>query len=196
MLIPVWFYKGLLYGPLACAVLSLLWYAYRPEKKADALPRAEIAGSRNWRFLSWLPPVALFGGPLLAWCVHRYAVDVIHVDDAHDGPVAWRMKSLGEPSYTPAPNEPADDGWSDDTWVLNDSSRTLRIETKHYGRSFLGLGGPSDAASIPTIPPNTGRRSSSIDHLGPADPPPEAVMVEGFQAKVGQASRTWLTWDR
>lgn len=194
MLVPIWLYKGLLYGALASVVLSLVYYAYlRKEPQPGDLPKAELArGVPRWRrALAWLPAVMFFGGAFGAWLVYRSAVDVVHVHDVDGRPVARRMKHLGEPSYAIVPGEAHADLVGYDTWVVNESSRPVRIVLTSYGRTALAWG-----PSPPTvIPPGLAVRSTDVDHIGPTDRPPAAVSVEGFQAKVGVASRTWLTWD-
>jgi hypothetical protein len=190
VLITAWLYTGVFYALLACGGIAILYYAYRDKPEPEQLPRAELAGNR-WRsrVRPWVPRIALVGGFAGAWLLNHFSVDVIVVTD---GPRAERMKRLGRPDYRLAPGEQRHDdsviGY--DTWVLNSSQHTVRIETQSYGRSLWG-------ASDPTIiPPGTAAVTIGIDYIGPGNPPPSSLQVDGFEAKVGVSSRYWLTWDR
>src|SRR5688572_20728102 len=133
----------------------------------------------------------LLGGLAGAWGIHRVTVDVIRVRDVDGVPSADRMKHLGEPSYPFAPGSERETLVGYDNWVINESSRPVRIERFSYGRFSIGLG-----KSPPTIvPPGTVVMTSSIDFIGPYSSPPSSLAVEGFEAKVGMTSRSWLTWD-
>ena len=196
MLIPVWFYKGLFYGSLGAALVSVLYYAYRPKHapSSDRIPRAEIAKSRARQLLPWLPRIGLIGGLALAWFLNHIEHGVVMVTDGDDGPTARRMKYLGTPDYPYAPGEKKPDYvFSFDEYVVNHSSRPVRIELFSDGRDSLGFGG---AAKPTIIPPGTSVITSGIEYIGPNDHPPEELHVEGVEAKMGQTSRSWLTWDR
>ena len=195
MLIPAWLYTGLFYGLLGCTGVAVLYYAYRPKRDDEQtnLPRAEVAG-RAWRrsLLTWLPRIGLLG-VFGAWALSSCSVAVVKVTDGGGGRTAKRYEYLGTPSYTYAPNEeqPTDRIVGYDTWIVNESSRDVRVESFSYGRS-LGWGD----ADPTVIPPGTAILTIGVDHIGPGDRPPHSVQVEGFEAKLGMSSRYWLTWDR
>lgn len=192
-MIPGWLYTGAFYGLLGCALLAVLYYVYRPKRGPDRLPRAELAANR-WRrrMLPWLPRLALVGGLFGAWLLSRTSVDVIHVRDVDGGPSVERKKHVGEPDFTLAPGQTQRDLVIYDTWVYNESARPVRIETISYSSMALGWG-PADPI---VIAPGTAAITVGIEHFGPDDQPPSTVRVEGFAAKVGVTSRSWLTWDQ
>ena len=193
MVIPIWLYQGLLYGAVACVVLSLVYYAFvRKEPQPGDPPRAEVMRVPRWRrIVAWVPAVMFFGGAFGAWFVYRSDDTVICVRDDGGTLVARRMRVLGEPGHAlVAGREPRGE-----TWIVNESSRPVRIVTIHYDPPpTIGLGPPSrDAPDPPTvIPPGMAVRTYEILHVGPDQPPPDEIVVLG---RVG-GSREWLTWDR
>ena len=110
-------------------------------------------------------------------------------DGAHGPPsVTRRFGSKRMPGMDLAPGvkPPGESFGNDPVWVVNLSTRTVRVQFVQYGRS-LGFG------SSPTvIPPNTAAHFVQIDHIGPRDVPPAQVPDE---VELGMAFREWLTWD-
>lgn len=82
-----------------------------------------------------------------------------------------------------SPNE----GFPSYVWVLNRSTRAVRVETTSYG---------SDAgwsSKQVHIPPGTSAYEWDIDYIGPEDKPPPRE--ESF-FPVDMEHCRWLTWDR
>jgi hypothetical protein len=190
MLFSVTLFDIVFYGLLATSGISVLYYVYRRRYPNDArLPKAELVASR-WRGITkWLPLSCLFGGVIGACNLKRHQHDVIRVHDVDGEPVASRMVRLTEPDYTLAPGQKRSELGFEDTWVLNESSRNVYLETIDYGRS-LGFG-PSAPIEIP---PGTAVTIYTVEYIGPNNRPPEALDVKGFEAKMGSTSRSWLRW--
>ena len=197
MRVSLFVYHLMFYGALVVAAIALLWYRVRPRPAKGGVPGARVvnpgAGASAKRLvLTWLPIVAIVGGPIAAYALHREAIDLVVVTDGPTGPTATRYVHLGSrPAFVLAPSvkDPDEDELSfssDYTWIVNDSHRAVRVETVEYGRGF-GFGfGPT------VIPPGTASHELEVDHIGPGDHPPASVVDD---VNLGFDSRTWLTWD-
>ena len=172
MMVPPLLYKLLLYGSLAAIALSIVWYLARPAVVRGALSR-------------WGPLIGILGGLVVALSTGVASSRVVLVTDDGDHPTARRMVYLGG---TP----PGATGWNDSlftsspTWVVNDSSHTLREVTVEYGQALGFDNGPTE------VPPHTTHAFVDIDNIGPDDRPPESVRDE-YNLHMDQ--RLWLTWD-
>jgi hypothetical protein len=184
-LIPVWQYDVVLYGQLAVVAAALAYLVLRRRHLRSKVPRAEIVTSR-WR--RWIPTLALLS--LIVCAIGavglvRSAHPAIRVVDTDRGPIAHRMKQLG------------DRGDADrfdallaahSTYVINDSEWPLRIETVHYASALLL------SKQQLEIEPHLVMSSQPIDYVGPDDPPPKQIMVETLRGLHPMDSRDWLTW--
>jgi hypothetical protein len=190
MLIPSWLYSGVLYGCLGVSFITLLYYAYRPKRpRAGGLPAAAVVASRMQRAKRWIPLACLVLPALAAFELNRVSHDVIRVREEGGTLHADRLVRLGEPPYPLAPGVKRSDLGLDHTWVINDSPRTVRIESVAYGSSMFGSSEPTQ------IPPGTAATAYEIENIGPSDPPPGSIEVEGVEAKLNSSTREWLTWD-
>jgi hypothetical protein len=190
MLIPSWLYTGVLYGCLAVSLVALLYYAYRPKRpRARVLPAATVVATRMQHAKRWIPLACLVLPALAAFELNRTSHDVIRVRASGGTLRAARLVRLGEPSYPLAPGVKRSEFGLDHTWVMNDSPRTIRIESVAYGRSMFGSSEPTQ------IPPGTAATAYEIEYVGPNDAPPNSIEVDGIEAKLNSSSREWLTWD-
>ncbi|CAN5302560.1 hypothetical protein BH09MYX1_BH09MYX1_38230 [soil metagenome] len=75
------------------------------------------------------------------------------------------------------------EGDRDGTLIVNDSAKTMRIQTVYYGSISL----PSNPTPVPAM----GAFASGlrIDNVGPNDPPPSEVA-----SNISFDMRNWLTW--
>lgn len=190
MLIPSWLYTGVLYGCLAVSFVTLLYYVYRPKRpRTRGLPAATVVGTRMQRAKRWIPLACLVVPALGAFELNRVSHDVIRVRESDGKLHAARLVRLGEPTYPLAPGVKHSEFGLDDSWVLNDSPRTIRIESVAYGSSMFGSSDPTQ------IPPGTAATAYEIEYVGPSDVPPNSIEVDGVEAKLRSSSRQWLTWD-
>ncbi len=97
------------------------------------------------------------------------------------------QRALGSPDL-PAP--PGADCRPRGTWVVNRTTRNLRVLEVEYGD---GLGLPPTAPLV--IPPATACSTHELDYIGPRDKPPTGVRLQGDEARLHTRFRTWLTWD-
>lgn len=182
---------SILFGGLVIAVIGIVQVKAQFERYLVVARQAALDGAagRAPRFIvrRVLPFAAILVGIVIAWWAFSHNREYIIVTDDDDGqPSAVRRYGLDSANDLPiAPRENARND-SDDVWVLNRSSRTVRVETVYYGRS-LGMGGE------PTrIPPGTWAHATEIDHIGPGDSPPAQVTD---RTTIGFAMRHWVTWS-
>jgi hypothetical protein len=198
MVVPALVYKVLLYGALATAVIGLIGFKVRGEIRRERareahVPGATVVGGRGQQLrralAHWFPWLALLGGLGGALLVYKVSTDLVIVTDRDGVPHAERRVQIGgTPDYPLAPGTGAPkDSFTDDVWVVNRSSHTVRIESIQYGGT-IGFGGdPTE------IPPGTAATASHIDYIGPDDPPPSTITED--TAGLHLAFRDWLTWD-
>jgi hypothetical protein len=170
MLIGTLLFKILFYGSIALAVIGVL------------IVKAKIQGRH-----AWIPGAMILIGGVAALYLHLHwsGYAVIVTGDGPNLTTEWKR----------APERPAGDqipqssdmySPEDATWVINRSSRTVRVEDVSYGTFGVGGGDPT------VIPPGKIARFYHIDDIGPGNPPPESVSVD---SKLPMAFRSWLTWD-
>jgi len=145
------------------------------------------AGRVLWR---WAPIACLpFGLGASCWS-HRFDAQVLVVRDGHSvyGKRAIaRELAAGEPDRSYAPGADYWGGSVDPLWVVNDSSRPVRVEPVRYGAAR------GNAPGVLVLPPGTKAAYASIDSIGTEfDPPGEVREID-----LGQTSaiRYHLTWD-
>lgn len=181
-----------MYGGLAVAGLMIAWLAYARRFRAQ-LPDARVVTNRGairTLLLRWTRPLAIALGLALFLWAWAHDVEYVVVTDSAAGPTgerrySWKIK----PDLRLAPGKSPvvrDYGTDDPVWVLNRSTRVVRVETVHYGAG-IGLGGEAF-----DIPPNTSAHFRRIDYIGPHHKPPQEVRE---RKGLGIASREWLTWD-
>jgi hypothetical protein len=190
MLVSRWFGSLLLYAALFIAICGFIAIRVRPPRvRSTRVPGAVVVATRaqNVRriVLWWLPFAVIVGGLLGALWIYGHSVDVDIVTDGPDGPRVDRMVHLGATSFA---RELAPDDTShltDPTWVINQSSITVRVEESQYGS---GIGFGSEPVKIP---PGTAVAFLHIDDIGPNHPPPRSVESDSV---VHMEWRYWLTW--
>jgi hypothetical protein len=175
MLVSPTVFSILLYGGLVVALGCIAVLAFRP------------AGATGWRRRA--PTVgALVGLFVAGWCYIR-KVEVILVEDGPSGPVAARKVALTSVDYPFAPGEKASStsfSTGKPVWVVNHSSKVLRLVSVAYGSNAYGMGTDEDV-----IPPGTAVQRGEIEHIGPDDRPPSSVEVD---SRLPMDFRNWLTW--
>jgi hypothetical protein len=170
MLIGTLLYKVLFYGSIALAVIGVL------------IVKAKAYGHR-----AWIPGAMILAGAVAAFGLHTHwsGYAVIVTGDGPNLTTEWK-RAPEHPSGDPIAQ--SNDMYSPDeaTWVINRSSRTVRVEDVAYGSFGLGGGDPT------VIPPGKMARFYHIDDIGPGNPPPSSISVD---SKLPMAFRSWLTWD-
>lgn len=194
MLIGAATYSILFWGSLVVAGIGLLVQIARRDvaraRGADRIPEAAIAGARTWpRTLLRLAPIACMvagGGGAVALYEAESTVVIVH--DVGDGGDlrAERVVYLGDVATSCERVSPGTRGG----WVINRARRDVRVETIQYGSIGFGGGTPTP------VPAGKCRQVGDIDFIGPDDPPPQELDVEGVDAQLNMAFRSWLTWDR
>lgn len=174
---------------VAIAVITLLVLLGRPDRGQPddgTLPVARVRVPVWRRLLRYAPYALVLAAGLGACGLYGAGTDVVRVYDTPSGVAAERRIYLGDPPY-----RTVDDPYrsSDPTWVVNESSRPVRIETVQYGRT-LGWGSRPDV-----VPPGMAAVVLHVDHLGPDDRPPPEIAVDQVSAKIGMSFREWVTWD-
>src|SRR5262245_41671141 len=145
MLLPGLVRNMLMYGGLAIAVLALasLWHAQRDS--GTQLPDARVVSRKAARrrlLLRWGRPLAIaLGGALFFWAyVHK--IEYVIVTDGATGPEAVRRYGYSDkPTVALASGTslPSKNDFHDPVWVVNHSTRAVRVETVQYGRG-IGFG--------------------------------------------------------
>lgn len=107
---------------------------------------------------------------------------VLH--DAPGGMVIEKLRVLGTPDGAGPDCRPKG------TWVINRSSRPVRVEHVIYGQPLVN--GPPEPPQV--IAPGTACSTHDIDDIGPDHPPPAREKLTGEQATLHSGSREWLTW--
>ena len=178
-------------GVLVAVALLSLWHSQRAS--SDDLPKARVKSRKADQLqflLRWGRPLAiLVGGALFFWAYVHNIEYVIVTNGSNGRPEAVRRYGYSDtPSLPLAPGKsaPRKDDMHDPVWVVNHSTRALRVETVQYGRGISFGNTPFP------IPPNTAAHFTKIDHIGPYDRPPHEVRDE---VNLGIAFREWLTWD-
>jgi hypothetical protein len=125
---------------------------------------------------------------LAVWWVAGYSTEVVLVteSDGHVSATRGMVRSIDDDL-----KHDASGGGSilhDDVWVLNRTSKELKLVTIQYGHAFGFDNGPT------LIPPGTAVRATRIDHIGPGDRPPQQVKVDKALSNIGDF-REWLTWS-
>jgi hypothetical protein len=180
-----------MYGGLAIAGLAFAWLAYS-RRFASQLPDARVVTNRGAirTLLSrWLRPLAIVLGLALFVWAWAHDVEYIVVTDARDGLAAERHYTWKtEPDLPLAPGAVpfAGEYNGDPVWVLNRSTRVVRVQSVQYGGGF-SLGGQPFK-----IPPGTSAHFRRIDYVGPNDRPPSEIRDT---SSLSIAFRDWLTWD-
>ncbi len=180
-----------MYGGLAVAGLAFAWLAYA-RRFPTQLPDARVVTNRGairTLLLRWLRPLAIVLGLALFVWAWAHDVEYVIVSDGRDGPTAERHYTWKtEPDLPLAPGMSPYSGEynGDPVWVLNRSTRVVRVERLQYGGGF-SLGGKGI-----TIPPGAAAHFRRIDYLGPNDKPPSEIHDN---SSLSIAFRDWLTWD-
>jgi len=200
MLLAPLLYKVMLYGALALVVFgfALLKIANAP-KPAPPVPSATTAPGGTQRGAG--KRIAMSLGGLLgamaaayaAFTIYRHKTDVVFVED-HDGKlIAYRKVWLGEQGHFTATKDSYQWGYvgRDATWIVNTTTRPLRIEFAAYGQGTPTAPRPIDAGETLAV--------TQVDYLGPDDSPPSSIKVsqdgESISMRKDAAFRYWLTWD-
>jgi len=177
---------GIMYGALALPVIGLLWI-WRRKRKArwdipETLPTARVGKRRgDGKLVGRAVPIVLIVlGIGTSYWAHAHAHEVLRVFDG-----GWEnglVRDLDRPIAAGAKAE-VTNTFFDGMWLVNDSSRTVRVETVEYGMAVE----PPPAI---VFPPGTAGAFFRIDYVGPKHRPPESVM-----GSFGMATKYWLTWD-
>lgn len=180
-----------MYGGLAIAIGAIWWIRERIRESSD-VPKAHVVTDDGaWRrtLERWGPTLALVLAIGLFYWSWRHRFEYLVVRDGDSGPSVVRrlgVDRVSDVQLAPGVKPPQNDFGSEPVWVVNLSSRTVRVKSVYYGRN-LGWG------NEPTmIPPSSSAHFVTIDHIGPHDPPPGSVQDD---VNLGMASRDWLTWD-
>jgi hypothetical protein len=200
VLLPAFVRWGLVAVGVLLAAGAIKILRQRRPPPASTIPGATVIGSRAadlHRLLAvprrllvrWSPVLAIPAGIALALWAWDHDVEYVVVTDGDGGPEAVRRYGNArrvDVPLAPGADQPTSGDFLDPHWVINRSSRAVRVTTTHYGRT-LAFG-----ASEPfVIPPGTAAHFNDIDHIGPADPPPSSVRDE---YNLGMQTRYWLTW--
>src|SRR5262245_59755347 len=160
----------LMYGSLGFAAIGILILMYaRPRWPKALAPMAMI-------------PLGLIGG----YWGHSYEMHVLVLTDS-GGVMYTEWKRARSRSDFPIADGTTEVTFTSvSTWVINHSSRPVRVESVSYGMSH----GVSDEPDM--IPPGRMANFYSIDNIGPTDHQPSEVTDS---VGIGMATRYWLTWD-
>ncbi|MDQ3363939.1 MAG: hypothetical protein M3680_00705 [Myxococcota bacterium] len=179
-----------MYGALALALAGLVVvWTKRRGRAVSHRPGAAAIGRPAWRatLSRWAPITIIPVGLGVAYWVKGHSIEVMLVSDGAAGPRVERKlaRSIDAPV--------AEGAWSelpnpllDPLWVVNRSTRGVRVETLQYG-------GQVALANPPVLlPPGTSGAFYRIEYVGPRDQPADRVLGSRL---IGSASRYWLTWD-
>jgi len=161
----------LLYSSLAIALVALVAFAWR---------RADTRGLKRW-----VPLVPGVLALIATYWIYTHDIEVVLVTDIESGPLAVRKVNLGANDFARAPGTKELDNpiGMTTSWVVNRSSHTVRLESVQYGWG---------ESSSTDLPPGTAIEIfGDVDYLGPKHRPPRQVVGD---ARLGGASRYWLTW--
>ncbi|HEY5926101.1 MAG TPA: hypothetical protein VIV11_30655 [Kofleriaceae bacterium] len=180
----------LMYGGLAVAALAVASLVHASRLRGE-LPRAKVMtrkGELRRLLVRWLRPLASVLGIAMFFWAFVHNIEYVIVTDGAEGPTAERRYSYEDnPNVAIAPgtSSPSKAQRHDPVWVVNRSTRTVRVQTVQYG------GGLSFGAAPIEIPPSTAAHFRRIDFIGPRDVPPNEVRESH---SLGMSFREWLTW--
>ena len=164
----------LLYGSLAVAAACVGVIVLRED------------GSKG--IVRQLPVGGILVGLAAALWVYLHHTEVVVVHDGSNGLEAERLVALTSPGYSQPPGKSELSALYDPSWVVNESSKPVRIVHVTYGRMY-GVGDSEPDILAPGMVVQLG----DVDHIGPDDVPPRSVEVD---SRIPIAGRTWVTWDR
>jgi hypothetical protein len=192
MLVPTIVYKILLYGSLALVVVGLAVLRFANEKRpAPPIPPATISRGDSARLkrlaLSLCSLLGAMGAAFVAFSLWRSHNDVVIVDE-HDGKIdGYRRVWIGARDHFTPTRDGSRYGYTgrDATWIVNSTTRALRLEFVAYG----------DGTPTPPRPIDPGETLdvTAVDYVGPGDTPDSTMTTEQDNEKSG--FRYWLTWD-
>jgi hypothetical protein len=128
--------------------------------------------------------IMMVAGGLVAAFLYWGKHDVIICTEGAGGVETRRMVLFGTATYDNHHGGLKVGAGSGETWIVNDTSRPMRIQQVYYG---IGIGGFDP---IPVPAGEVVGYDDEIQHLGPGDAPPSQI-----QSETSIDSRQWLTWD-
>ncbi len=182
-----------MYGATALALVGIVavWMRWRARgRAAGRLPGAAVIGRPAWRnaVSRWTPIAAIPLGLAIAYWVKGHSIEVLLVVDGDGGPrVERKLARHIDAPVVDGSLAVSEDDFLPPSWVVNRSTRTVRVETVQYG----GLGDPKRDEPV-LLPPGTAGAFHQIEYVGPRDSPPQQAMV---MRVLGVDFRYWLTWD-
>jgi hypothetical protein len=186
-------YAIALYGGVIVAAAAIVTFYLRDGRKEReaSIPPATIAG-RRWKPLlyRYAPWLGLLAGAGTSFAMYTQGRALVVVRDTPDGVVGEREIYLGHDlPYDVHENGDPGSRPSHPTWVVNHTSRGVRLKTVWYGNTSSWMTtSPDNRGDL--VLPGTAQAVESVDFIG-VDPPPAEVTAAHDEHV---ATRTWVTW--